>query len=304
MFKKHTYDSLTWIDLESPTKDDTRALIEEFGIHSLVADELLSPTLRSRVETHGDYIFLILHFPTVMHSHGGRTEQEIDFIVGKHFIVTAHYEPVDALDEFSKLFEINSVIGANAGKMHAGFLFFHMARELYKQASDELDHMRKELTRIEESIFRGEEHAMVQSLSRIGRKLLTFKRAVRPHREVLESFASVGAKLFGKEFAYYLHAITGEQYKIFSALESDIDTLDALRATNDSLLSTKTNDIMRVLTIMAFVTFPLVLVTSVFGMNTAYLPVVGLPNDFWIIVGFMVAATIGFFLFFKSKKWL
>jgi magnesium transporter len=61
---------------------------------------------------------------------------------------------------------------------------------------------------------------------------------------------------------------------------------------------------MKTLTIMAFVTFPLTLVSSIFGMNTHYLPIVGLPGDFWIVTGTMLALAICFFLYFKRKGWL
>jgi Mg2+ and Co2+ transporter CorA len=55
---------------------------------------------------------------------------------------------------------------------------------------------------------------------------------------------------------------------------------------------------------MAFVTFPLSLFASIFGMNTKTLPLAGFEGDFWIILGIMVAATIFFFAFFKHKRWL
>ena len=61
---------------------------------------------------------------------------------------------------------------------------------------------------------------------------------------------------------------------------------------------------MKVLTIMAFITFPLSVIASIFGMNTKTLPIVGVPHDFWIIMGIMVFATIMFFALFKYKKWL
>jgi len=61
---------------------------------------------------------------------------------------------------------------------------------------------------------------------------------------------------------------------------------------------------MKVLTILAFITFPLVLLSSVFGMNTISTPIVGIKGDFWIIIGVMLAATFSMFVYFRKKKWL
>ena len=86
-------------------------------------------------------------------------------------------------------------------------------------------------------------------------------------------------------------------------LDGDMDTIAELRATNDSLLNTKTNDIMRTLTIMAFTTFPLTLFASIFSMNTKVLPIVGMENDFWIIIGIMLLVMVSFYMYFRYKKW-
>jgi magnesium transporter len=304
MLKKYTQNDFIWIDLELPTNEEVRSLVEEYDIHPLVANELLSPTLRSRVDVYDSFIYLILHFPTVVHSHHNRKEEEVDFIVGKNYIITTHYGTVDTLHEFSKLFEVGSLLEKRQEKLHGGLLFFYMMRHFYLHMERELDQLSSALSEIEKNIFDGKEHKMVRRVSEESRKLLHFKKALESHHGILASFEAAGKKLFGAEFEYYVRSISGEYYKIENNLSNYIETLNELRTTNDSLLTTKTNDIMRILTIMAFVTFPLSLFASLFGMNTLNTPVIGHQEDFWIIISFMVIATVGFFLYFKYKKWL
>ena len=90
---------------------------------------------------------------------------------------------------------------------------------------------------------------------------------------------------------------------VYNQLENERETLVDLRETNDSLLTTKTNEIIKVLTVMAFIILPLTFVTQLFSMNTK-LPIVGSPYDFEIISGGMLALALGMFLYFKHKKWL
>ena len=70
------------------------------------------------------------------------------------------------------------------------------------------------------------------------------------------------------------------------------------------MLSSKENEVMKTLTIMAFVTFPLSLIATIFGMNTVNMPIIGGDYDFWIVIGIMAIFTFAFFVFFKKNKWL
>jgi magnesium transporter len=304
MVSKYQYKHLTWIDLEAPNKDEVRQIMDEYHVHPLVADELLSPTLRPKVDVYDDHIYLILHFPTVSHSHGKSGGQEVDFIIGHDFLITTHYELIDPLHEFSRVFEVNSILDKSNIGDHAGFLFFYIIREFYKTLTLELDHINMQLEKIEDKIFSGQEARMVEVISDINRDLLNVRQAIRPHREVLDSFEVAGKTFFGEGFSYHLRTITGEFYKVFNILEGHKETLLDLRETNDSLLTTKTNEIMKVMTIMAFVFLPPAFISAIFGMNTRIMPIVGTEHDFWFILGLMSMTTLSTMAYFKYRKWM
>ncbi len=305
MISRYTYKDLVWVDVESPTSEEIRELMEEFGIHPLVADELLTPTLRPKVDLYQNFIYLILHFPTISHKHDGGHEQEIDFVIGKNFLITTHYDLVDPLHEFSKVFEVNSILEKSNIGDHAGFLLFYIMRELYKMLDRELDHINHDFGDIEAKIFEGKERDMVNAISHLNRDLLNFKQILRPHKEVLESFEIAGTKFFGQDFSYYLRTIVGEYYKISTILDGHRETLLELRDTNDSLLTTKTNDIMKTLTVTAFIILPLTFIGQLFGMSITSIPISTNPNAFWIITGSMGVIGICLFGYFKFfKKWM
>jgi magnesium transporter len=304
MISRYTYKKLVWVDVQSPTQDEVRQLMDEFGVHPLVADELLAPTLRPKVDLYPDSIYLILHFPTISHNHDGGRDQEIDFVVGKDFLITTHYDHIDSLHEFSKIFEVGSILNkANFGN-HAGYILFHIMRELYKMLDRELDHINHDFGDIEAKIFSGKERDMVTAISRVNRDLINFKQTLRPHKEVLESFEHAGVKFFGETFSFHLHALVGDYYKVSSALDGHRETLLELRRTNDSLLTTKTNETMKFLTVMAFFTFPLSLVAAIFGMHAGGTPIIDGANGFWVILSLLSAAAISMFALFKYKKWI
>lgn len=303
MLTRYTHRKVTWVDLENPTPEEVHGIMQEYGIHPLVGEELLGPTVRPKVDLYDNCIYLILHFPTVSHSHNGETEQEVDFLVGKNFLITVRYDTVDPLIHFAKMFEMNSLLDKAAMGDHAGYVFFYMMKEFYKNLGNELGGITGKLKHIEDRIFKGEEGRMVMEISVTNKALLDFRESIRFHKDVLESFETAGKIFFDQKFHYYLRALMGEYYKVFNLLESQKETLVDLRETNDSLLSTKTNETMKALTIIAFLVLPIQLVTQVFSMST-WLPVGSAPQDFLIVLGIMASLIVLALIFLKVKRWL
>lgn len=303
MISKYNFKNITWIDLQSPTPEEVAHLVEEFSLPTLMADEFISETVRSKVDLYKDLIFLVLHFPVSRHQKNFKTEQEIDFVVGKNLLITIHYELVNPLHEFSKKFEMDALLDKNNVGNHAGHLFYSIIKELYKNVVTELDTVNPDLKRIEHNIFAGKEKETVRTISYLNRRLLSYRQSMRFHDETLKSFESVGKKFFEPEFTYYLESIISEHNKIKSILDNEKDVLTDLRETNDSLLSSKTNETMRVLTIMTFVISPATLIASIFMMNTNF-TMIDDYTDFYVILGAMFLTSVITFIFFKLKKWL
>lgn len=305
MVEKYEYKGLTWVDVEEPDAGEVRALMDEYGINPSVAEELLFPTIRPRTENFGDHIYLVLHFPALRHTNSKNgSEQEIDIILGRDFIITVRYDNIDALHKFSKIFEVHALLNKEGETPHAGDIFFAMISKLYRSIGHELEYIHDKMEDIELQIYEGREREMVFELSGMSRDLLNIKQSMQPHREIIELLRTSTQELYGESFRSAMSTITNEYYRINTLRSNNDDSLRELRDTNNSLLSTKQNEIMKVLTIMAFVTFPLSLIASLFGMNTKFIPLVGLPNDFWIVISIMLAATCFMFVFFRYKHWL
>lgn len=305
MISRYSYRDLTWIDIESPTKEEVMHVMEEFSIPSLVTEEAISSTLHAKVELYDNLIYMILHFPPSRVGSDKNTEQEIDFIIGKDFLITVHYEGIYSIEQFAKAFESRNAFEQEGKIINGGFLFIKMMKQFYQHSLHKLDDLTKVVREIEYYIFNGHEETMVKKISVTGKKLLDFKQALRFHQDILNSYTNASVKLFGEDYRYYAEVITSEFNKVNSLLESNRDALSELQRTNDSLLSTKTNDTIRTLTILTFVLTPLTLIAGIFGMNTSEnLTFLQDKSDFFFVIGAMVFTGLVMFLFFKVRKWL
>src|SRR6476619_4744825 len=136
MIKKYVYKKLTWIDLERPEHSDIQEILAEYDIDPIIAKELMLSNLRPRVDMRDNFIFLTLRFPEFQRGDWNTVAtcktKEIDFIIGKHFLITTHYDIIDPLHKFSRIFEANSLIDKSDIGQHAGLVFYYMMKTLYR----------------------------------------------------------------------------------------------------------------------------------------------------------------------------
>ena len=304
MTNTFAYRNVEWIDLESPSYEEVKDVADRHKFNRVLAEELLRPTPKARVDLYHDYLYLVLHFPAIKHSHTASTSQEIDFIIGKNFIVTTHYDTIDPLHEFSKIFEVNSITDRGDMGEHAGFVFYHMLKHVYKGMEDELESIKDRLTRTQAGIFSGRENRMVEEISRLSRDVLDIKGILRPHEHILEQLSIAALNFFGKDFEYPMHAIKSDYYRLWTEVLNAADMVVELRETNNTLLSTRQNEIMRQFAAVAFIALPVGLGLTLLQIDTVSRPLVGTPGDFYAILLGSVALAILLYSYSKAKKWL
>ena len=307
MISTFKHKKLNWIDLENPTNEEVKQIMHKYSIHPLVANELLKPTFRAKVDIFEEFIYLVIHFPIFDNTTRSYGDCEIDFIVGKNFLITTHYQTIPSLYEMTKIFEADAMLGERYLTKNTGILMFYIVRQLYDFSLKQLDTVQVKISDIEQKMFdkgRGAQYDLVRKISHTRRDILDFRRIIHPHKEVFVSLEHACESFFKDGFDHYLSNIIGEYYKIWNIAGGYRETIESLQETVDSLLSHRSNEIMKTFTIVAFLTFPLMLFAGLFSMDTKFTPIVGMPGDFWIVIGVMAMATSVMFFYFKSKKWL
>jgi len=304
MIDKHTYKEATWIDLIEPTAEEIESVITDYNIDSMVAKELLSPSLKHRFEKREEYLYLILHFPAFKQTSTIEESQEVDFIIGKDFIITTHYEQVDALERFSKILEVETILSKNIGSSGRDLIFFGILNELAKNLSDQLSFIEDWIREVKLQVFNGKEREMVIAISDVSRNLLDFKKITDPYHDALKSLEVHGASLFGADFAFYTRGIIEEFAKAERVIANEMVSLAELRETNNSLLTTKQNEAMKVFTVMALFTFPLTLIVAIFTLPAPFVPLIEEPNGFYAVIAILFSVALFMYSFFKFKKWI
>lgn len=305
MISTYRYKGAVWLDIDHPTDDDAKHVVETYKIDKHIAHELLVPTSRSCIEFYDGFIYLSLRFPAYRHSRTKEeVDQEVDFVIGKDVVITARFDNIDALHTFSKNVETEAVLDKSEVASPAEFIFFKILRELYDAISHELTAIDTWTNEIESKVFKGKEKEMVRSLSDAGRVLIDFKRTLQQHQEILNSLVEFGKRTGNENLIRGGKEILIDYGKIMHIIDSQHEIVQELRETNNALLNTEQSEIGKVLTVLAFIGVPLSLIIGIFQIDSTSRPIIGMENDFWILIGLVAILGGLMFAFFRYEKWL
>ncbi len=294
------HQNLKWVDVLKPRDEDIKFLEENFEFHHLILEEIKTPTCHPLVESYRDYLFLILHFPD-MDANERIQAIEIDFLITKNTFITIRYED---FDDFEKIFaEVQKNPDHRLDKT-SGHLLHFLIKRLFSETFPELDRIKEEIDRCEDKIFQTFDEQIIEQIASIKRQVLDFTRALKPQKSVWEDMPEVVLSFWGERLKPYFSDLIADYNRTLHFVETHREVIDSLHLTSSSLLDSKRNYVIKILTIFTAIILPLSLVASIYGMNLLYLPLANHPLTFWLFLGGMFLATILILLFFRKRKWI
>jgi magnesium transporter len=296
-------EGLRWINIERPGPLDQAWLEEHFEFHPLDYEDVRSRNQRPKIDEYDDYLFIVLHFPVFDKTVGRLNSAELDIFVGPDYLITL---PNTAIPPVEYLFErcrsSEEVREALLSK-GAGYLLYKIVDDAFDYCFPMLRKMGNKLDRIEEEIFEGRSEEVVRDISNAKQEIINFRKIIRPQRPVLRDLERTKQRYLAEDLEVYFDDIVDASERIWDMLENYKEIVEALEDTNESVISHRVNDVLRVLTAFSVVILPLTLIASIWGMN------VRVPGEqsigaFWIIIGVMVAMLAGILGFFRHRGWL
>lgn len=309
MITHHASKGLVWLDVSRPDTEEIAGLVKRYDLHPLVGEELKSSSSLAKIDFYKDYILVVLTLPVrTRNKDTGAYEiadREVDFVIGKNFLITSRFDTIEQLEYFGKIFETNSILNKEEKIEHAGHLFYYMVKRIYAGMCEDLENIKDSLVSAETRIFGGDERKMVEALSGLSRELIDFKQTARVHEEIWADMVAYDeSSLFGRDFTVYIRDIRDEFNRIRELISNSRELLADLRETNDSLLNTKQNEVMKILAIVSFIFNPLIFIASVFTIPALHVPLIGYSWGWSAIFVLMVGLAAATWWYFKKKGWL
>jgi magnesium transporter len=296
--------TLRWINIDEPRLADRIWLSETFGFHELDLEDVASHNQRPKVDEYDDYLFLVMQFPRFDKDTGRLHAAELDIFIGQDYVITLPNEEILPLPAMFERVRTRDDAREQLMGKGSGYLLYEILDRSVDASFPMLSQLGRKLRRLEDDIFEGGRSSeIVREISNAKQEIINFRSVIRPQRAVFRSLERAKQRYLTEDLDIYFDDLTDASERIWDVLESFKEIVEGLEGTNESVLSHRLNDGLRVLTAVSVILLPLTLVASVFGMNVHF-PGEGSPDAFWVILAVMTVILVGMVLFFRRRGWL
>lgn len=296
---------LRWINIERPGGLERTWLEEHFDFHALDLEDVLSRNQRPKIDVYDDYLFSILHLPVFDRTARRLGTGELDLFVGPDYVVTIPNQPLQPVEYLFERCRGNEELREQLFSRGSGYLLYRLVDDSFDYCFPMLRKIGNKLDALEDEIFEGASDEVVRDISNVKQEIINFRKVIRPQRPVLRDLEKVKQRYLAADIdlEVYFDDVVDAHERIWDMLENYKEVIVALEETNESVISHRLNDILRVLTSISVVILPLTLIASIWGMNVR---VPGQDNlaDFFVIIGVMFLILVGLIVYFRKRNWL
>jgi magnesium transporter len=297
------HGGLRWINIERPGPLDRAWLEEHFEFHPLDYEDVASRNQRPKIDEYDDYLFIVLHFPVFDKTVGRLNAGELDIFIGPGYLITIPNVPLRPVEYLFERCRSSEEAREQLFSKGAGYLLYKIVDESFDYCFPMLRKVGNKLDRVEEEIFEGRSQEVVRDISNVKQEIINFRKIIRPQRPVLHDLERTKQRYLTAEHELYFDDIVDASERIWDMLENYKEVVEALEDTNESVISHRVNDILRVLTSISVMVLPLTLLASIWGMNVG-VPGEGSDTAFWVIVASMGALLVAMLGYFRHRGWL
>ena len=297
-----------WVDLENPTPEETKAVLEEvFHFHPLSIEDCVMISPSPKVEEYSPreedlfapYLFMVIHAVDYSRKDGVFATRELNFFLGKNFLVTYHEAPLKSIQFTSERCVKSTVHIARAPDRVAHTLLDSIV-ENYKPALDELS---LEIGELEQEALQNPSQKTLNKILQVKKEVVHLRQIIGPQREVLARFARGDFKLIRAHLVPYYRDVYDGLFHISELAQSYTDSLTGILQVYLNMSSNQTGEVIKLLTLFTIVTTPVMLIGTWYGMNFDSMPEVTWPYGYVVITVAAVLSTAATFWYFKRKKW-
>lgn len=294
--------TVTWINVTGLHDTDFLAKLGEvLEIHPLVLEDILHTGQRPKLEDHDNYIFIVFQMFYRQPDTPKIVSEQVSMILGPGYVITFQEMEGDVFEM------IRDRIRAGKGrirKMGCDYLAYALLDAIVDNYFVVLDDLDEHTEDLHEAVLSHPETETLQAIHRLRRELIFVRKRLWPLRELVAALEKSENRLIQKDLRPYLRDVYEHTIQVIDTVESLRDVMSGVMDIYITMVSNRTNDVMKVLTVIATLFIPLTFVAGIYGMNFEFMPELRWPWGYFGALGVMGAIGLNMLIYFKRRGWL
>ena len=293
---------VTWINIEGLHEIDIIEKIgHHFGIHPLTLEDIVNTGQRPKAEDFDDYVFIVFKMLFYDDADTHITSEQVSLVLGAHFLISFQEKEGDVFNLVRERIRKAKVRIRRSGTDYLTYALIDATVDHYFFI---LEKVGEKLEKIEEELLENPQPQTLESIHKLKREMIYFRKQVWPIRELLNHLIHEESRMVQESSHIFFRDIYDHTIQVIDTIESMRDVLTGMLDLYLSTLSNKMNEVMKVLTIMATIFIPLTFVAGIYGMNFKFMPELEWKWSYPTLWGVLVAIFILMLFWFKRKRWL
>lgn len=290
---------ITWINVEGVGDGTTiQTLGEIFNLHPLALEDVMHVHQRAKVEDYDGRLFIVAR---MVHPGDVLETEQVSLFVGPNFVLTFQEgQPGDCFEPVRE--RLRREIGRlrRAGSDYLAYALIDAVIDGYFPMVETFS---ERLDVLDEHIVAGRNGDVISQIHKLRSELLLMHRSIWPHREAVNKMLLEAHQLITKETRVFLRDCYDHTVQIIDVLDTYREMCSELRELYFALLNRRTNDVMKMLTIVATIFIPLSFIAGVYGMNFEYMPELQWPHGYALAWGVMGTVAAGLVAYIWRRGW-
>lgn len=294
---------VTWINIEGVHQID---LLEQFGavfgLHPLVLEDIANTGQRPKVEDYGGYLYIVLRMLSL---HAARQEvvgEQVSLIVGPNFVIS--FQEGIAGDVFDPIRGRLRSAKGRARREGADYLVYSLIDAIVDGYFVLLEKLGEQIEVLDERMLANRASEVARTIHLLKREMIWLRKAVWPLREMISALQRTESPLIRASTGIYLKDVYDHTIEVIDTVETYRDVLSGMLENHLSLLTTRLNEVMKVLTVISTIFIPLTFITGIYGMNFRFMPELAWRWGYPLALLGMAGIGVALYFYFRRKKWL
>jgi magnesium transporter len=291
--------AILWIVLDHPTHDEVEKIAKIFHFHPLSVEDCMAFVELPKIDEFEDHAFIITHGLKI-NEDGDVEKVELDCFIGKNWLVTAHLVPSRSVTATREKVERQPELLSRG----ADFLLHSVLDLQVDNYMPLIDNFDREIDRLEEEVLEHPRQELLGEILNLRRQVAKVRRSIGPQRDVIGRLARHDLDFISPKASIYFRDIYDHVVRVHEMLEGIRDVIGGLTESYRGMISQRLNEVMQKLTTISTLFLPMTFIASIYGMNFHHMPELDRPWGYPLALGVMAMVGGGFFIYFKSKRWV